>query len=288
MPSKTPPKTPPKPKRKAAAKPGSRASARRRSGARPRPRGRVPRASAAAAVLEPQARIFAAIDETSLARAAALQSRLQPHVGGFKLGPVFLNGRGPDLVRELFGEMPLFLDLKLHDIPNTVALSVRRLYAYRPQVLTVHAAGGLEMMRAAAEAAQEQSVLSGIPRPAIAAITVLTSLSEEDLHATGVAGPLQDQVLRLTELAWRAGLDGVVAAPRDVAAIRARFGRRLMLYTPGIRPRSKSADDHKRSMTPERAVAEGADFLVVGRPLTGAPDPAAAARRLLQSLQRNT
>ena len=262
--------------------PSSRASARRRSGGRSR-RG-AKRGSAAATALEPQARVYVAIDETSISRAAMLQSQLLPYVGGFKLGPSFLTGRGPDLVRELFGEVPLFLDLKLHDIPNTVERSVRRLFQYHPHVITVHASGGYDMLKAAAVAAQDHAVMTGIPRPSIVAVTVLTSLEADDLRATGVESAVQDQVLRLGELAWRAGLDGVVAAPKDVGALRGKFGRRFMLFTPGIRPRTSSVDDHKRAMTPKEALDAGADFLIIGRPLTEASDPAAAARKLLKSL----
>ncbi|MGR4001524.1 MAG: orotidine-5'-phosphate decarboxylase [Alphaproteobacteria bacterium] len=264
---------------------GSRASERRRSGGRPR---RGVKAGAAAMALEPQARIYVAIDEISISRATQLQSQLLPYVGGFKLGPAFLTGRNPDLVRELFGEVPLFLDLKLHDIPNSVDRSIRRLFRFHPQVITVHAAGGYDMLKAAAETAQDQAIVTGIPRPSIVAITVLTSLSAEDLAATGQGSEVQDQVLRLAELAWRAGLDGVVAAPRDVTALRGKFGRRLMLFTPGIRPKASSIDDHKRATTPQEALALGSDFLIIGRPLTEASDPASAARKLLKSLGQNT
>ncbi len=254
---------------------------KRRGSAARRKRGT--RAAAQDSIL-PQARIYAAIDETSIGRAAFLQNALLPYVGGFKVGPSFLSGRSADTVRDIFGAVPLFLDLKLHDIPNTVAQSVHRMCRYHPQMLTVHASGGLDMLRAAVDSAQEAAITMNIPRPSIVAVTVLTSLSDDDLSEVGQANPVLDQVLRLAELAKQANLDGVVAAPRDVAALRKRFGSRFLLVTPGIRKQTGGTDDHKRSMSASEAVQAGADFLVIGRPLTQAKNPAEAARKLLREL----
>ncbi|MDA7988259.1 MAG: orotidine 5'-phosphate decarboxylase, partial [Alphaproteobacteria bacterium] len=262
--------------------PGSRARARRRSDGRSR-RG-AKKGSAAATALESQARVYVAIDETSIPRVAHLQSQLLPYVGGFSLGPSFLIGHGPDLVREIFGEVPLLLDLKLHDIPNMVERSVRRLFRYHPHVITVHASGGYDMLKAAASAAQDHAVMTGIPRPSVIATTVLTSLSAEDLSATGVKSEVRDQVLRLGELAWRAGLDGVMAAPRDVGALREKFGRRLMLFTSGLRSRTGSADDHKRTTTPAEALSAGAAVFVFAPPRREGSAPAPAPRSPFCSL----
>ncbi|MDA7982676.1 MAG: orotidine-5'-phosphate decarboxylase [Alphaproteobacteria bacterium] len=231
-------------------------------------------------------RIYAAIDDTSEDRLEDLRSRLLPYVGGVKLGPAFLTGRDSGLVVDSFKGVQRFLDLKLHDIPNTVACSVRRLFCYRPRVITVHASGGYEMLRAATEAARDHEADTGIPRPMIIAVTVLTSLSAEDLAMVGQDSEVREQVLRLGDLALRAGLDGVVSAPRDVGALREEFGDDLKLFTPGIRPERDATDDHKRAMTPEEALSAGADYLVIGRPLTRARRPDEAAERLLTSLER--
>jgi orotidine-5'-phosphate decarboxylase len=179
------------------------------------------------------------------------------------------------------GGLPVFLDLKFHDIPNTVADAVRAALALAPVMLTVHASGGAAMMRAAADAAEE----AGANRPLVLGVTVLTSLGADDLAATGLAGPVPDQVMRLARLAQASGLDGVVCSAREVAALRAECGAAFKLVVPGIRPAGAAAGDQKRTATPAEAIAAGADYLVVGRPVTGADDPAQAARAIIDEIE---
>jgi orotidine-5'-phosphate decarboxylase len=176
--------------------------------------------------------------------------------------------------------MPLFLDLKLHDIPNTVAGAVRAVVPLRPTLLTVHAGGGGAMLRAAADAAGEAAAKAGTARPRIVAVTVLTSLAEADMSAIGQHGPIADQARRLAALARSSGLDGVVCSPHEIEALRAECGTGFLLVVPGIRPSWAAAGDQKRVMTPAEAARRGADYLVIGRPITAATDPAVAASRI--------
>ncbi|HLU68221.1 MAG TPA: orotidine-5'-phosphate decarboxylase [Kofleriaceae bacterium] len=226
-------------------------------------------------------RIFCALDTTDRAGAAKLAARLAGTVGGVKLGLEFFGAHGPAGVAAVKeSALPLFLDLKFHDIPNTVAGAVRAVLPLAPALLTVHASGGRAMLEAARDAAAH----AGASRPKIVAVTVLTSLDDGDLDAVGQRGPALDQVKRLAEIAQRAGIDGVVCSPREVAALRAQCGPGFLLVVPGIRPAWATAGDQKRVMTPAEAVAAGADHLVIGRPITGAPDPAEAARRIAAEL----
>jgi orotidine-5'-phosphate decarboxylase len=185
-------------------------------------------------------------------------------------------------VRRIATRAPVFLDLKLHDIPNTVAGAVRALAPLGPAMLTLHAAGGPAMVAAAREAA-EASAGGGV-RPALLAVTVLTSLDAASLAATGVAGGTVQQVLRLARLALEAGADGLVCSPQEVARIRDAFGAAPLLVVPGVRPAGHATGDQARTATPAEAVAAGADWIVVGRPITGAADPIAAARAIAESL----
>jgi orotidine-5'-phosphate decarboxylase len=227
------------------------------------------------------ARIFAALDTAELASAVALARALQGAVGGLKVGLELFGAEGPAGLRALGAlGLPLFLDLKLHDIPNTVASAVRAVTPLSPAILTVHASGGSAMLRASVEAAAEGAKAAHASRTKIVAVTVLTSLDEADLGRVGQTGPVADQVLRLAELAQRAGVDGVVCSPREVAALRARCGRDFLLVVPGIRPAWAETGDQKRVMTPKEALAAGADILVIGRPITSTADPRAAAARI--------
>lgn len=226
-------------------------------------------------------RVFCAIDTVDRAHAVALARALAGTVGGVKLGKAFFTAHGPQGVAEVAAAgLPVFLDLKYHDIPNTVADAVRAACALRPAMLTVHAAGGAAMMRAAAEAARA----AGAARPLVLAVTVLTSLDADDLASLGVGGGVAQQVGRLAELAQASGLDGAVCGPGEIAPLRARFGAGFKLVVPGIRPRGAERGDQKRVMTPDEALALGADYLVIGRPITAAADPAAAARAIVASL----
>ena len=229
--------------------------------------------------MKPSDRIFVALDTTDLDRALALGRGLKGFIGGVKVGKEFFTALGPAGVGAL-GELglPVFLDLKFHDIPATVAGAVRAALALKPFIINVHASGGAEMMQAAVEAAD------GPDRPLMVAVTVLTSLADEDLAATGVAGDAAAQVLRLAQLAKRSGLDGVVCSAREAEALRAALGDDFKLVVPGIRPQWAAADDQKRIVTPAEAVAKGADYLVIGRPITAAADPADAARRIAAEL----
>jgi orotidine-5'-phosphate decarboxylase len=224
--------------------------------------------------------ILCAIDTPDAGAARDLAAAIGPFIGGLKLGLEFFTANGPDAVRLVAGTVPLFLDLKLHDIPNTVAGAIAAVAPLEPLLLTVHCAGGLAMMKAAAKAA-DQAARAGIRRMDVIGVTVLTSLNDADLAATGQSGPALDQVRRLAALAGEAGLDGVVCSPHEVAALRRDCGTGFRLVVPGIRPaHAVRDDDQKRVMTPRQALAAGADYLVIGRPITASPDPAAAARAI--------
>jgi len=238
-----------------------------------------------AEALTPRDRIFIALDTPDLGRAAALARDLADLVGGVKIGKEFFTAHGPDGVRAVAGGVPLFLDLKFHDIPNTVAGALRAAVHLRPAFVNVHAAGGRAMLEAAVQAAAEGAEDADVPRPQLLAVTVLTSLGEADLREIGQSGPVSDQVVRLAHLAQSCGLDGVVCSPREIAALRAACGPDFVLVVPGIRPPWAAAGDQKRVTTPVAALAAGADYLVIGRPVTGAPDAAAAARRVVAELE---
>jgi orotidine-5'-phosphate decarboxylase len=229
--------------------------------------------------------VFCAIDTTDVEAASRLAAQLRPHVGGVKLGLEFFCANGPaGLAAVATGGLPLFLDLKLHDIPNTVAGAMRAVCRLRPQLTTIHAGGGLSMMRAAVAAAAEASDKLGVPRPLVLAVTVLTSLDEAELQGVGLTAPMPDQVRRLAVLARHAGVDGVVCSPHEVADLRGLCGADFRLVVPGIRPAGADVNDQKRVLTPSQAVAAGADYLVIGRPITAAADPAAAAKAIAAEL----
>ena len=227
-----------------------------------------------------KSRILVALDVESKAEAVRLADLLRGSVGGFKIGSRLFTAEGPGMVRTLTDRGDrVFLDLKFHDIPNTVATAVAAAADLGVWMVNVHASGGTAMMRAAREAAQETAARSNRPPPLVIAVTVLTSLNQAALRETGIVIDLLDQVLRLAELTKEAGLDGVVASPRETKAIRARCGPDFAIVTPGIRGGTAAAskDDQERTMTPADAMAAGASYLVVGRPIIGAPDPRAAA-----------
>jgi orotidine-5'-phosphate decarboxylase len=222
--------------------------------------------------------ILCAIDTNEIARAEALIAATAGAVGGVKLGLEFFAAHGPAGIRTAAaGQRNVFLDLKLHDIPNTVAGAVKSCLALDPLLLTLHCAGGPAMMRAAAEA-------RGNARTRLLGVTVLTSLDDSDLAATGQNGPAAAQVKRLALLAQASGLDGVVCSPQEVAMLRATCRKDFLLVVPGIRPAGAAAQDQKRVQTPRDAITAGADYLVIGRPITEAPDPQAAARAILAEI----
>jgi orotidine-5'-phosphate decarboxylase len=229
---------------------------------------------------DPASRVIVAIDRMAQADAHADVARLGERVACLKLGLEFFVANGPQGVRAVAGPAPLFLDLKLHDIPNTVAGGVRSACSLNPRFLTIHASGGEAMMRAAAEAAKA----SGSSRPQLLAITVLTSLDDSDLAAVGQASPMRDQARRLAALAKKSGLDGVVCSAHELSALRAECGKDFLLVTPGIRPSWTLANDQKRATTPAEAIRMGADYLVIGRPITQSDDPAAALARIADEI----
>jgi len=229
-------------------------------------------------------RVLVALDTPDLAQAARLTRALRGAVGGIKVGKEMFTAQGPDGVRAVSGGERLFLDLKFHDIPNTVAGAVRAAVHLRPFLLTVHAAGGRAMMQAAAEAAREAAEDAETQRPRLLAITVLTSLDETDLEALGQRGPVREQVKRLAALARDSGLDGAVCSPHEIEALRTLCGPDFTLVVPGIRPAWAAAGDQKRVMAPAEAVAAGANYLVIGRPITGQADPLAAAQKITEEL----
>ncbi len=227
--------------------------------------------------ISPIDRIFCAIDTPDLADALLLAELLAGEVGAIKLGKEFFTAHGPDGVRKVAAcGHKIFLDLKYHDIPNTVAGAIRAAAGQNCTVLTVHASGGPAMLEAAMAAAAE----AGRKRPKVVAVTVLTSLDDGDLAAVGQHGPAADQVLRLARLAEASGLDGVVCSPHEVGLLRREIGDAFALVVPGVRPDWAGADDQKRVMTPGEAIAAGADHLVIGRPITKSADPVGAARRI--------
>ena len=217
-------------------------------------------------------RIFVALDTPDIDRAKAVAERVRHHVGGIKLGLEFFAANGRSGVREMADlGLPIFLDLKLHDIPNTVAKAVQALRGLEPAILTVHASGGRAMLEDAKAAAPAGTK--------VVAVTMLTSLDQRDLDATGITGTPHDQVLRLTELAMRAGVDGIVCSGEEVKAAHKLWPKGFFVV-PGVRPADGVVADQKRVVTPRAALDNGASILVVGRPITQAEDPDAAARAI--------
>jgi len=228
-----------------------------------------------------------ALDVPTLAEAESLVEVLAGVPGWLKVGGELFTAAGPSAVAAAGGRAKVFLDTKLHDIPNTVARTVAAATRHGVSMLALHAAGGSAMLRAAREAAAEAADACGRPRPALIAVTVLTSVSPAELKEVGFgAAQVEDQVARMVDLAVTAGLDGVVASPREAALVRRRGGESLRIVTPGIRPRDWAADDQARTASAAEAITAGSDVLVVGRPVLLAPDPAAAARELIDEIER--
>lgn len=225
--------------------------------------------------------IICAIDTPDLSKAKKLAAELKPHVGAIKLGLEFFVANGAAGVREVAAcGTPIFLDLKFHDIPNTVAGAIKSLAGLDVFMTTIHTNGSEPMMRAAADAAKTLS-----KKPLVVGVTVLTSMDEGDIKSIGVSGSVPDQVKRLATLAQKSRLDGVVCSAHEIALIREACGRDFVLVVPGIRPEGSDAGDQKRIMTPKEAMDAGATYLVIGRPITGAENPAKAAQAIYSSLQ---
>jgi orotidine-5'-phosphate decarboxylase len=231
--------------------------------------------------------IIVALDVPTVERALDLAGQLAPVVGAFKVGKELFTAAGPDLVRRLRAlGAAVFLDLKFHDIPNTVARAVEAAVRLDVQMLTVHASGGRAMLAAAAEAAHRAAGAVGSAVPLVLGVTVLTSLDDVELAAVGVAGGAAAQVERLALLATGAGLRGLVCSPRELARLRPVLPGGTVLVTPGIRAAGTAPDDQKRTLSPEEARAAGADWLVIGRPICAAADPRAAAAAILARLDQ--
>ena len=225
--------------------------------------------------------VFCAIDTPDIDSAEALVKKISATGIHLKLGLEFFIAQGPAGVarmRALAPERRIFLDLKLHDIPNTVAGAVRSALSCGADFLTVHAAGGKDMLTAASDAAKDQIKILGV--------TVLTHLEARDLFATGIPGTVEGQVAKLAGLAAAAGLSGVICAPHEIALLRKSYPRQFVLMVPGIRPTDSAADDQRRVMTPKQAAQLGADYLVIGRPITRASDPAAAAMQIMAEINQ--
>ncbi|HEX8069671.1 MAG TPA: orotidine-5'-phosphate decarboxylase [Pyrinomonadaceae bacterium] len=232
-------------------------------------------------------KLIIALDVDEVAAARALLGRLRGYAGMFKIGSQLFTNAGPEFVREVVAAGGrVFLDLKFHDIPNTVAGACRAAVRLGVTLFNVHAAGGGEMLRRAAEATAEEAARLGVARPRLIAVTVLTSSDAATLREVGVADAPAAQVTRLARLAAECGLDGVVASPHEIGAVRETVARPdFIVVTPGVRPRTTAHDDQKRVLTPAAAVRAGADYLVVGRAILNAADPLRAAEEIAAEME---
>jgi orotidine-5'-phosphate decarboxylase len=233
-------------------------------------------------------KIILALDVSSEGEAVELVSTLKDYVGAFKIGLELFTSVGPRIIESArnAGAERIFYDGKLHDIPNTVAGAARAAVRMGVWMFNVHASGGTAMMRAAADAADDEAHRLGVEQPLILGVTVLTSISAEVLHdELSVLTLLENQVTHLAQLSQNAGLSGVVASPREIADVKSACGPEFLVVTPGVRPAWAAANDQKRVMTPAEAVQLGADYLVIGRPITAADDPREAARRIARELE---
>ncbi|WP_226648182.1 orotidine-5'-phosphate decarboxylase [Microbulbifer variabilis] len=225
--------------------------------------------------------VIVALDYDNAAAALSMADQLDSSLCRVKVGKELFTIAGPDLVRALVDRgFQVFLDLKFHDIPNTVAAAVRAAARLGVWMVNVHASGGERMMRAAADALSE----FGEGKPLLIGVTVLTSTTPEELAATGVGKPLKEQVLNLAAQAQSCGLDGVVCSAREAEALKAAFGSDFALVTPGIRPAGSDVGDQRRTLTPSEALSQGSDYLVIGRPITAAEDPLAALQDILAEI----
>ncbi len=233
-------------------------------------------------------KLIVALDVDTRAEAEKLVEALAPYVGAFKAGMQLYNSEGPEMVRALMERgAKVFVDLKFHDIPNTVAQAGRVMTRLGVFMYNLHVAGGSEMMRQTVEASRREAEALGLNPPLLLGVTVLTSITEAQLREEiGVERGLTEQVVQWAKLAQAAGLAGVVASPQEIRAIRQACGADFLIVTPGVRPAGAQLNDQKRVMTPGEAIQAGASYLVVGRPITGAADPAAAAQAIVAEMER--
>jgi orotidine-5'-phosphate decarboxylase len=229
--------------------------------------------------------IIAALDVPTAEAALKLAAQIAPAVGAFKIGKELFVAAGPDIVKKIRAlGAAVFLDLKFHDIPNTVAKAVAAATKLEVQMLTIHTSGGGEMMRAAEKSAQDTAQTLGLTTPLVLGVTVLTSSTNETLAEIGCAADTEKQVLRLAQLAVNSGLRGLVCSPLEIAVLRKMLPAHIQLVTPGIRTGAEKADDQKRTLSPRAAMAAGASWLVIGRPIYAAENPRAAAEQILESI----
>ena len=229
--------------------------------------------------------IIAALDVPSAEQALKLAQQIAPVVGAFKIGSELFTSAGPDIVKKIRATgAAVFLDLKFHDIPNTVAKAVASATRLDVQMITIHTSGGLEMMRAAEASAQQTAKSLGQPAPLVLGVTVLTSIDSNALAEIGCDFNVGHQVERLASLAVKSGLRGLVCSPLEIADLREILPAHIQLVTPGIRTGAEKADDQKRTLTPREAIQAGASWLVIGRPIYAAENPRAAAEKILSSL----
>jgi orotidine-5'-phosphate decarboxylase len=229
--------------------------------------------------------IIAALDVPSAEQALKLAQQIAPVVGAFKIGSELFTSAGPDIVKKIRATgAAVFLDLKFHDIPNTVAKAVASATRLDVQMITIHTSGGLEMMRAAEASAQQTATQSGRNTPLVLGVTVLTSFNSDTLAEIGCQPNVGTQVERLANLAVKAGLRGLVCSPLEIADLRQFLPAHIQLVTPGIRTGAEKTDDQKRTLTPREAIQAGASWLVIGRPIYAAENPRAAAEKILSSL----
>ncbi len=233
----------------------------------------------------PKDRIIFALDVEHFHEALHWVTLLKDRVGIFKVGKQLFTHSGPKVVDMICQKgQKVFLDLKYHDIPNTVAKAGEEATKHQVAMFNLHALGGFEMMRKTVEASRAISKSLNLSRPIILAVTILTSMDEEGLKEVGIQGPLIDEVGRLSLLAQKSGVDGVVASPQEIGIIRQRCGERFLIVTPGIRHPSDKKDDQKRTLTPREAIEAGADYLVIGRPIKEAKDPIEAVQRIVEDI----
>ncbi len=236
-------------------------------------------------MMEPRERLIFALDVEHFGEAQKLVGLLKGHVGLFKVGKQLFTHSGPkviDMIRNKGNRV--FLDLKFHDIPNTVAKAGEKATKLGSTMFTVHSMGGYEMMKGAVASSRNTAKHLNIPKPLILAVTILTSMDEATLEEVGIKTPLEEQVVRLATLAKRAGVSGVVASPREINLIRDHCGPDFLIVTPGVRPASAAKDDQKRTLTPGEAIQAGANYIVVGRPIKEADDPVRAADEIVEEI----
>ncbi|HWQ34735.1 MAG TPA: orotidine-5'-phosphate decarboxylase [Blastocatellia bacterium] len=230
--------------------------------------------------------IVVALDFPTPAQALEMVEKLRGLVGMFKIGKQLFTAAGPDIVRRIIGlGEEVFLDLKFHDIPNTVAGAAVEAARLGVRIFNLHALGGSAMMRAAVEAVDAVVSREGLQRPLILGVTVLTSHDQQSLHEIGIDTPVEEQVVRLARLCHASGINGVVASPREILSIRQAVpDQNFVVLVPGVRPAGAALNDQSRVMTPAEALQSGADYLVIGRPVTAAPDPVEATEKILKEI----